>query len=371
MDVLVCPACHSKLRLHILSEQRKDGVLRCPRKHAYPIINGLPKILVGGLESDYAQFLSRYREELASENMVFYSEANGRAESRQDQDTFREKWTSKDTMGVSSSSPYKAFMRKWMLEKYGWKNEAGFAEGLRGRQLILDAGAGLGREVINLATAAPEATVVGLEFSDCAANALRNVSPLQNACIVQGDIMRMPFAEDSFDYILSEGVLHHTPKTQEAFKKCCVVLKKGGEIAFYIYRKKGPIREFADDFLRKVIQDMSVEEKWRMAERITSLGKSLSEAHVAVEISEGIPELGIKKGEIDVQRFIYYSFLKCFWNQELPFEENVIINFDWYVPRHAQRHTEEEIRGWCKENAIKIVWFHEEESGYSVRGIKT
>ncbi|MGA8857379.1 MAG: class I SAM-dependent methyltransferase [Candidatus Bathyarchaeia archaeon] len=274
-------------------------------------------------------------------------------------------------MGVSSSSPYKEFMRRWMLEKYGWKNETGFAAGLRGRQLILDAGAGLGREVINLATAAPEATVVGLEFSDCAANALRNVSHLQNACIIQGDIMRMPFAENSFDYILSEGVLHHTPKTQEAFKKCCGVLKKRGEIVFYVYRKKGPIREYADDFLRKAIQDMSVEEQWKMAERITSLGKSLSEAHTAVEISEGIPELGIKKGKIDVQRFIYYSFLKCFWTQELPFEENVIINFDWYVPRHAQRHTEEEIREWCKENSIEIVWFHEEESGYSVRGIRS
>lgn len=373
MDILICPLCGFGLQLHALSLPRKDGILSCKKAHNYPIINGLPKILVGGLEGDYSEFVRLYEDEFASRRFVLNSRSNDRAESKQVQETFREKWTSKETIGIVDSSPYKQFWRDWMLRKYGWKDEAGFAAQIKRRRLILDAGAGLGLEVINLARAAPQSVVVGLELSDSAAIAFKNsaLSSLSNACIVQGDIMRMPFAKESFDLILSEGVLHHTPDTREALGKCCNVLKKGGEMAFYVYRKKGPLREFADDYVRQIMQNATSEEKWEIARAITLLGKSLSDARAVVKVSREIPQLGIQKCEIDVQRFVYHAFLKCFWNDGLSFDENVVANFDWYVPKHAFRHTGTEIRDWCHENGIEINWFHEEESGYSVRGIKT
>jgi len=40
---------------------------------------------------------------------------------------------------------------------------------------------------------------------------------IPNAFIIQGDILAMPFREKSFDFIFSEGVLHHTPNPHEAF----------------------------------------------------------------------------------------------------------------------------------------------------------
>ena len=368
VKLLVCPACTSKFELEVLSSTHKDGVLRCRSGHVYPIIHGLPKILVGGLEGDYTEFLEEYKERLHMGKEQLYSESSDRLESKEVQETFHEKWAAKDLMGVGDSSPYKQFMREWMLDKYGWGIEEEFAAQLKERNTILDAGAGLGREVINLAQAAPHSTVIGLEFSDAAISALKNISSFTNATIIQGDIMKMPFADSSFDFILSEGVLHHTPDTREAFRKCCSVLKKGGEIAFYIYRKKGPLREFADDYLRKNVRS---DEKWSVAERITLLGKALSDLKVRVKIPQDIPELGVKSGEMDLQRFIYYDFLKCFWNDRLPFEENVIINFDWYAPKHAHRHTKDEVLEWCRENAVEVIWFHEEDAGYSVRGIKT
>jgi len=371
MQLLVCPVCGSRFNLQVLSPRRRDGIIRCGAGHCYPVTGGLPRILIGGLESDYSEFVARYKDVFRSSKVRLYSDSGSRNESKQVQETFRDKWTSKDIMGIRDTSPYKAFMREWMLRKYGWKDENGLAAELVDRRFILDAGAGLGREVINLAKAAPKSIVVGLEFSDCAVNALRNIASLTNAYIVQGDILNMPFAKESFDFILSEGALHHTPNTREAFAKCCKVLKKGGEIAFYVYRKKGPLREFADEYLRQIMENATADEKWKIAERVTSLGKALSDTHATVNISQDIPELGIKKGEVDVQRFVYYNFLKCFWNEDLPFDENVIVNFDWYAPRHAHRHTDEEIRGWCDENGINIVWFFGEDSGYSVRGIKS
>lgn len=273
-------------------------------------------------------------------------------------------------MGMSNSSPYKRFMRNWMLEKYGWRDEATFRQAMIDKRLVLDAGAGLGREVINIAKACEKSIVIGIELSDCAVNALKNISGLGNACIIQGDILAMPFRDESFDFLLSEGVLHHTPNPEEAFRKCCKVLRKGGEIAFYVYRRKGPAREFTDDYVREIMQKTSIKQKWEIADRITRLGRALSELKTAVEIPEDIPELGIRKGRVDIQRFVYWNFLKCFWNDELPFAENRIVNFDWFAPEHAYRLTEDQVRDWCVSNEIEIIWFSREDSGYSVRGLR-
>ena len=261
-------------------------------------------------------------------------------------------------------------MRRWVLEKYGWAHEAGFRKAMAGKKLILDAGAGLGRETINLARAARKSIVIGIEFSDCAAYALKNVSSIKNAYIIQGDILRMPFRDESFDLVFSEGVLHHTPDTDEAFARCCKVLKQDGEIAFYVYRKKGPIREFADDYLRAMMERASTSEKWEIVRKLTKLGKALSDSRAKVSIPEDIPELGVQKGRVHVQRFVYWNFLKCFWNEELTFDENVMVNFDWYAPKHSHRHTEAEIRDWCRRNGVEVVWWFQEPSGYSVRGLK-
>jgi len=370
LEILVCPSCGSELQLEVLSPKLKDGVFFCENNHWYPVIKGLPKILIGELRGDYSDFVKSYDKWFTTKGSTSTEKSGDRKESKQVQETFCEKWMTKDTMGITDSSPYKHFMRSWMLKKYGWGNESGFKKALTNRRMILDTGTGLGREVINLANAAKQSIVVGIEFSDCATSALKNISSLNNAYIIQGDLLRPPFKEESFDFILSEGVLHHTPNTEEAFRKCCALLKIGGEFAFYIYRKRGPIREFTNDHLRNIMRGASSKGSWEIAERITRLGKALSDVKAKVRIPEDIPELGIKAGEIDVHRFIYWNFLKCFWNDELPFDENTIINFDWFVPEHAHRHTADETREWCRENNIEIIWFNEEKSGYSVRGLK-
>ena len=38
-----------------------------------------------------------------------------------------------------------------------------------------------------------------------------------------------------------------------------------------------------------------------------------------------------------IQRFIYWNFLKCFWNEQLGKETSLVTNFDWYSPSNARR----------------------------------
>ncbi|RAU23608.1 hypothetical protein CU669_00430 [Paramagnetospirillum kuznetsovii] len=54
---------------------------------------------------------------------------------------------------------------------------------------------------------------------------------------LQGDAENLPFADDSFDIVYSNGVLHHTADTEKAFAEVYRVLKPGGKAVILLYCK--------------------------------------------------------------------------------------------------------------------------------------
>ena len=78
--------------------------------------------------------------------------------------------------------------------------------------------------------------------------------------------------------------------------------------------------------------------------------------------------LEIDAGEYDLQRFVYHFFMKCFWNPELSYADNVAVNYDWYHPQLATRHTLPEVEEWFQEAALKIVHRNVDYYGITVRG---
>jgi SAM-dependent methyltransferase len=188
---------------------------------------------------------------------------------------------------------------------------------------------------------------------------------------LQADLRDLPFGKGFFDYVYSDQVLHHTKNTETSFKYLTGFLKKNGHISIYVYNKKAPIREFADDYIRAKTTRMSVEECVEFSKDMTELGKSLSLLKKKITIPRDIPLLNIKSGTYDVQRFIYWHFLKCFWAEDGDYERSVGVNFDWYYPKFAFRHTPKEVRQWYMHQGIRITSFKEIESGISVTGIKS
>jgi SAM-dependent methyltransferase len=187
-----------------------------------------------------------------------------------------------------------------------------------------------------------------------------------DCAFIQCDLGKLPFPAGSFDLIFSEGVLHHTDSTECAIRSLVSLLRPGGVFMFYVYRKKGPIREFTDDYIRAKMQTMSPEEGWKKMMPLSKLGKSLGDLNIEIDLEEPIELLDIPAGKINLQRLIYWHVLKAFYRPEYDLDEMNHINFDWYAPRNAHRQTPDEVRAWCMACGLVIERERVEDAGITV-----
>jgi len=338
LDILADPVTKLPLKL-------ESGQLRSEQGDVYPVVSGIPRFVT---TDDQGQM--------------------------QTKESFAFKWNRRESyewlLGKSDDSPQTA----WLLEKYGFGSTAEWASKFSAASRVLDLGCGAGSASWPFLTSdawSGKAMWVGLDISDSIDVAAELLGHVANTSFVQADALGLPFADGTFEVILSEGVLHHTPSTRKAIGAAAKLLRSGGEMYFYVYRRKGPVREFTDDHIRQAISGMTDAEAWEAMRSLTMLARKLSDLHASVQIDEDIPLLGIKAGTEDVQRVIYWNFAKLYWNDAASFEENVHVNFDWYRPRYAHRQTEAEVREWCEESHLRITRFHEQPSGFTVVAAKS
>lgn len=295
-------------------------------------------------------------------SLVAVSEA---ANQQQTNEVFSEKWD-KYAGSTDSLADFYAFQREWYLKLYGFDDEAALARYLSHCQVIVDAGCGLGYKAAWFADLAPHALVVGIDFSDAARQASRLFGDRPNLVFLQGDIATTPFRDGAIDYVSCDQVIMHTEDPEATFAELSRVTSGTGEFACYFYAKKALPRELLDDYFRLHCKEVTRAQLWEMSEQLTELGKRLSALEVSFDAPD-IPLLGIKGGPIDIQRFIYWNFLKCFWNPELGWDTSLVTNFDWYSPSNARRFSEDEVRGIASASAMEPVFFHAEEAAYSGR----
>jgi ubiquinone/menaquinone biosynthesis C-methylase UbiE len=299
------------------------------------------------------------------DNFVLRADASHHTNQQHTNDAFSEKWQKYEQS--SEKERGFQFQRDWYLQLYGFDTEMALASFLGSKNVIFDAGCGLGYKAAWFAELAPHALVIGMDFSNAAGQAAQTYRELENLFFIQGDIAHTGLREGSVDYTSCDQVIMHTEHPALTFAELArVTARDDGEFACYFYAKKALPRELLDDYFRTQCMNMERQELWAMSEQLTELGKRLSALNVVFDCPD-IPALDIKGGRYDVQRFIYWNFLKCFWNAQLGKETSVMTNFDWYSPSNARRFSEHEVREIITANNMAEMFFHAEEACYSGR----
>jgi SAM-dependent methyltransferase len=239
---------------------------------------------------------------------------------------------------------------------------------LAGYRSVLDAGCGTGWKAREFATNGQ--SWFGIDLSESVRPAHAQSRQLPNVHVAQADLLHPPFAAGAFDLAVADGVIHHTPDPAGAVRVLARMLAPGGDLAIYVYAKKPPIREFVDQHLRRAATRLSFDECVEFCKPITRLGESLAKAGVTVTVPDDISSLGIKAGRYDLQRLLYYHVMKCFYHPDFTFEENNLVNVDWYHPAYASTHTPDEVRQWFAAAGLEDPRISKGDSGIYARATK-
>lgn len=291
LQLLICPKCSSELRLSGPAEPSKDlheGELKCRNAHNFPIIGGVPR------------FVS---SELYVENFGF--EWNLHARTQLD-----------DTTSDESERVFRA--------------KTGFTpEEIRGK-LVLDVGCGMGR--FSDVVSRWGGSVVGIDLSQAVEAAQRNIGGRENVNIAQADIFELPFRNETFDFIFSIGVLHHTPSTKSAFDRLPGLLRTNGKIAIWVYTSYSPLQWRFSNFYRRFTP--------RIPKRILH---ALCYAAVPLYFAYKIPIFGL------LLRWVLpvSNHPKAEWR--------VLDTFDWYSPKYQWKHSYEEVFPWFEESGLTNI----------------
>jgi SAM-dependent methyltransferase/uncharacterized protein YbaR (Trm112 family) len=212
VDILVCPQCHKALKLDVDVKDKDsgeivEGSLKCKSCGSrFPIASGIPRMVEG---FGYQKAISR--------SFGFQWRSRG-----------KRLFEGKTLYGGSVGQEVSQFLNRLGLH----------TDDLKGKR-VLDAGCGSGRLV--RALSAYGCDVVGVDLTDLEwAYATNREFP--NTHIVQGDIFQLPFAQETFDIVWSEGVIHHTPDPKKAFRCLGQVLKPSGMCYVWVYARSPQAR---------------------------------------------------------------------------------------------------------------------------------
>ena len=305
LELLVCPACKGDLVLRAESAADGDihaGTLTCATCRAgYPIAGGIPRFVVqDGYAESFGDEWHRFRT-------VQLDSANGTMES---EDGFR------------------------------LKTGLGPAD-VRGR-LVLDAGVGAGRYAEVMARWGAE--VVGVDLTRAVDAAAENLRAQPGVHLVQADIFALPFRDEAFDIAYSIGVLHHTPDTAAAFRHVAATVKKGGQLAVYVYFAGGVAR-YVSDALRVITTKLP-----------RPLVYAISALAIPLYFLHRLPGVG------RVSQVLLPTNTHPDWRWRW------LDTFDWYTPRYQWKHRYPEVLRWFREAGFSDLYVADEP--ICVRGLK-
>jgi ubiquinone/menaquinone biosynthesis C-methylase UbiE len=176
---------------------------------------------------------------------------------------------------------------------------------------VLDAGCGGGRYTVAWRLLGA-GTATGVDISPInIEDASRRVkeSGVNGVTFREGDVLELPFENDYFDIVFSNGVLHHTTDWEKGVGELLRVLKPGGFGWLYLIEEPGGLFWDVIEILRVIMKD---EDKLRASSALAVLGIPANRIfymldHVMVPINERLTKEAVfdalkRFGASDIRR---------------------------------------------------------------------
>jgi 2-polyprenyl-3-methyl-5-hydroxy-6-metoxy-1,4-benzoquinol methylase/uncharacterized protein YbaR (Trm112 family) len=264
LPFLACPVTHTSLNPDFISLSKKiyngierevisEGVLFAKKDWFYPIIGGIPRLLVEAF-LDYEKFLEQKMPDYNSRKQILlanYKELvqHARQKNKRSKKSFEFEWSlfnyEKDkTWELKGEDLLSRFLK-----------ETAETKGSLNGKLIFDAGCGNG--LLNQYIARNGATIIGMDISRSIERAYQQ-NQEERALFLQGDVQYPPLQFEKFDIVHSSGVLIHTGNSGQTFSRIEPCVKQYGKLSVWLYHPRKNFIHNLFNFLRRFTSKLPV-----------------------------------------------------------------------------------------------------------------
>lgn len=248
VDSLVCPLTRQPLSLISFEKSQEKyngevrdrtlfGLLMTPDSIAYPVIRGIPRLLQGAM-SLFKEDLKGFSQQIDAANVAQKSyEVDPEFEEwfLPTLESFQLEWQKHEIDGENTWGLTQADRMDRQREYMGFHDEQKFPG-----QIFMDAGAGTGQLTCTMAQEL-DTDIIGVDITSSIERGemlRRSIERSGHVLFVQANLsMPLPFKDGLFDFIYSNGVLHHTPDTKATYENLVPFNKVGGKFSVWLYNQ--------------------------------------------------------------------------------------------------------------------------------------